>query len=474
VISALLWIFNAPVTRNKRERNVGRLACKVISYIMLTRMAQIKMVNVQLIVAIVVAMLTVFIADLWTPRGIAMWVLYMIPLWLTIRLPFAKAPITVAVVSSAFVGLGYIWSLGPTNWFAITNRILGLIAIWVIAMLLLRYKTIEDRVCASEARFRQMADTIQEVFWMTEPDAHTMTYVSPAYEKVWGRPCSDLYATPTSWLQWIHPDDRAGVQAVREQYKVKEAEVEYRVIRPDGVVRWVWDHGYPVFDSQGHLRSIVGFAMDMTDRKHVEVALRESETRFNRLVSSNIIGILIADLTGNILEGNDAFLEMLGYSRHELNSGTLRWDTLTPPEWRRISERARMEVMKTGVAKPIEKEFFHRDGRRVPVLLGIALVDSLRGVSIAFALDLTDRKESEAQRERLVRQLQEALANIKTLTGLLPICSSCQRVRDARGFWKDLESYVRDHSEADFRQDLCPVCAEAMFPSFFRTREKFH
>jgi len=143
-------------------------------------------------------------------------------------------------------------------------------------------------------------------------------------------------------------------------------------------------------------------------------------------------------------------------------------------EWREASERAKNEIATIGVAKPFEKEYFHNNGSRVPVLVGIARVEPGRKVCICFVLDVTERKRSEAQRERLVWELQEALASIKTLKGLLPICTSCQRVRDPKGSWKKLETYVRDHSEADFRQDLCPTCGDALFPSFYRATEKYH
>jgi PAS domain S-box-containing protein len=418
--------------------------------------------------------IAVFIADLRSPRGNAIWVLYMIPLWLTLRLPSLRAPITMAIISSTLIVVDYVFSHGSPSTFALTNRILGLIAVWIVAVLLIRYKRVEDRVRESEARFRQMADTVQEVFWMATPDGQTTTYVSPAYEKVWGRSPAELFADPTAWLEGIHPEDRSRVLATLEQYKKKEAEVEYRVIRPDGSVRWLWDHRYPVSDLQGQLTSVVGFAMDITERKQTEDALRESDARFSKLVSSNILGIIVADLAGRVLEANDAFLGMLGFSREDLESGTIRWDHLTPPEWAQVTEQARNDLLTQGAAKPLEKEYFHKNRSRVPVMVGIALVEPGRGICVCFVLNLTERKRSEAQRERLVRQLQEALSNIKTLKGLLHICTSCQRVRDPKGLWKELETYVRDHSEADFRQDLCPACGEALFPGFYRPREKYH
>ena len=118
--------------------------------------------------------------------------------------------------------------------------------------------------------------------------------------------------------------------------------------------------------------------------------LREREARIRRLVDSNIIGIIIWDFQGRIIEANQAFLDLLGYSREDLISGRLRWTELTPAEWRDTDERARAELKAVGTVHAREKEYFRKDGSRVPVLVGATMFGDKPDEGVAFVLDLTD------------------------------------------------------------------------------------
>ncbi|ACD16093.1 trifunctional serine/threonine-protein kinase/ATP-binding protein/sensor histidine kinase [Paraburkholderia phytofirmans] len=123
--------------------------------------------------------------------------------------------------------------------------------------------------------------------------------------------------------------------------------------------------------------------------------LQEREAKVRRLVDSNIIGIHIWDFEGGVVEANDAFLRIVGYSRDDLVSARIRWPDLTPPEWRELDERVRVELTTTGSAKPFEKEYIRKDGSRVPVLVGAAAFGDREGQGVAFILDLTDQKRAQ-------------------------------------------------------------------------------
>ncbi|WP_187435845.1 PAS domain S-box protein [Bradyrhizobium hipponense] len=151
----------------------------------------------------------------------------------------------------------------------------------------------------------------------------------------------------------------------------------------------------------------VVFVIDMSDRKRAEGALREREAKIRRLVDSNIIGIFTTGLEGRVLEANDAFLRLVGHDRDDLLSGRVRWTDLTPPEWHEHDERALRELYSNTVAQPYEKEFFRKDGSRVPVLIGGALFEEGGDEGVAFVLDLTERKRAEqALRESEYRHRQ--------------------------------------------------------------------
>jgi PAS domain S-box-containing protein len=138
--------------------------------------------------------------------------------------------------------------------------------------------------------------------------------------------------------------------------------------------------------------------------------LAEREAKIRRLVDADVVGVFTWELEGRILEANDEFLRIIGYDRDDLISGRLRWTDLTPPEWLdRDTQLWVPELKKTGRLQPFEKEYFQKDGSRVPVLIGTASFDESGSQGVAFVLDLTERKRAEAERERL-RHLADDLA----------------------------------------------------------------
>src|SRR5207247_1361650 len=121
----------------------------------------------------------------------------------------------------------------------------------------------EKEIQDSEERFRQVAESISEVFWMTDISKNKMIYVSPAYQKIWERTATRLYESPWDWLEAIHPDDRERVRkAARTKQMAGEYDEEYRIVRPDGSIRWIRDRAFPVLDQHGHLYRLAGIAED--------------------------------------------------------------------------------------------------------------------------------------------------------------------------------------------------------------------
>jgi PAS domain S-box-containing protein len=129
----------------------------------------------------------------------------------------------------------------------------------------------------SEQRFRQIATSIREVFWMSTPAMDELLYVSPAYAEVWGRPLDSARAVPASFLEAIHEEDLEGTRAAIAASRGCEFEVTYRIIRPDGSIRWIRDRGFPVRDESGRIYRVAGIAEDITEHKLVNDALRQSE-----------------------------------------------------------------------------------------------------------------------------------------------------------------------------------------------------
>ena len=177
----------------------------------------------------------------------------------------------------------------------------------------------------------------------------------------------------------------------------KGSHVDHEVLwRKDGSSFPAEYWSYPVVKDGKPIGSVVTF-LDITERKRAEQELRKSEARVRKLVESNIIGIAIGDLNGKLLEANEAFLKLVGFTTEDLQSGEMRWDSLTPPEYHVSDQQAVEHLRRTGVASPWEKQFFRKDGSRVSVLIGVTTLVAANGEveCISFVLDITERKQVE-------------------------------------------------------------------------------
>lgn len=144
------------------------------------------------------------------------------------------------------------------------------------------------------------------------------------------------------------------------------------------------------------------FVRDIRDRKAAEAAFQVSEAKLRSFVEANVIGILFCDIYGNIHDGNDELLKIIGYSREELESGQLRWDEVTPPEYLPFDAERIAEAQEKGACTPYEKEYIRPDGSRVPVMLGFSLLEPARTEAVTFIIDLSEQKRAEAERDRLL------------------------------------------------------------------------
>ena len=178
-----------------------------------------------------------------------------------------------------------------------------------------RHKTTAAHLREAVERFEQVINNITEVFWLTNVAKSEMAYISPAYERIWGRPCEELYREPQSWLSAVHPEDR---EAVLRRARTEQAsggyDVEYRILRPDGAVRWIRDRAFAVRNPQGEVCRIAGIAEDITERKGTREMLQTQAAILENMAE----GVVVTDQKGLIVQMNPAGKRMLGYLRDEM------------------------------------------------------------------------------------------------------------------------------------------------------------
>jgi two-component system cell cycle sensor histidine kinase/response regulator CckA len=214
----------------------------------------------------------------------------------------------------------------------------------------------------SEERFRELAETIQEVFWITDPNKNRMLYISPAYEKIWGRTGQTLYDSPRNWIEAIHPEDRERVlDAATTRQTEGTYDEEYRIIRPDGEIRWIKDRAFPVRNAAGQIERVVGVARDVTGRKTAEAELKRREEEFRSLIENASDLITVVNGQGIIRFQSPSAERVLGY-KPESMIGQNALELIHPDDVGYTAATLRMALADSSAPVSVEYRFRHQDG----------------------------------------------------------------------------------------------------------------
>lgn len=268
-------------------------------------------------------------------------------------------------------------------------------------------KQAEQEVRESENKFRQLADSMPQLVWTARPDGAVDYYNQRVYEYDGIAPTDgEIW----SWSPGLHEDDlQPTIEAWQHAVETgEEYKIEHRVRMADGSYRWHLSRAVPARDENGRIVKWFGTATNIHDQKLVQEALHKSEIRIRRLVDANIIGILIRGEDGLISDANDAFLNIIGYTREDLQAGLINWKKITPPEYIPYDIEATSKARKLGSFLPYEKEYIRKDGSRVPILIGYALIENSQTEYIGFILDLSDLKQAQAALEDYAEKLERS------------------------------------------------------------------
>jgi PAS domain S-box-containing protein len=286
---------------------------------------------------------------------------------------------------------------------------------------------------------------------------------------VLGKTDFDFY--PKKIAETFYNDDRLVIQTGqpvlnREEYLFDE----------NGNKRWLLTSKLPLRDETGQIIGLVGIGKDITLRKQTEEALHESEERFRVIAEQT--GQLVYDyrLDTGVIKWAGAIQEVTGYSPDDLrNSMISDWRKNIHPEDHDSVISFLDEAKKTSCHYLIEYRYRRTDGEYIYVEdHGVFLKDEL-GIAqreLGAIANVNERKRTAFERERLIKELQDAIADIKVLSGLVPICSNCKKIRDDKGYWTQLEGYIQAHSQAKFSHGVCPECMVKLYPNYIPKKKE--
>nr|NIQ03054.1 PAS domain-containing protein [Nitrospinaceae bacterium]NIR56950.1 PAS domain-containing protein [Nitrospinaceae bacterium]NIS87406.1 PAS domain-containing protein [Nitrospinaceae bacterium]NIT84258.1 PAS domain-containing protein [Nitrospinaceae bacterium]NIU46446.1 PAS domain-containing protein [Nitrospinaceae bacterium] len=337
--------------------------------------------------------------------------------------------------------------------------IMALLSILSIEKILIAPKVARENLKEVEQRFQQLTDHLEEIFWITSIDGEKVIYVSPAYERIFERKLEDLYRNPKSWLNFILPEDQpAVVRAFTRENLVRGLfNIEYRIKRSNGTIRWIKARGFPVKNELGETHRIVGVAADVTQQKLIELALKnsqaelerrvqertqdlqlandslkkemterqrfvhaleESEERFRKVFEEGKIGMVFAGPDFNFTRANSAFCEMFGYTEEEIK--TMTFMDFTHPEDIEKNEVLMKQLIEGDIPSiKMEKRCLRKDGETIWVNTNVFLIRVQREAPsynfIGLVENISPRKAMEAklvESEENFRQIAENVEEV--------------------------------------------------------------
>jgi PAS domain S-box-containing protein len=325
-------------------------------------------------------------------------------------------------------------------------------------------KRAEETLAQAKRHFESVVETIREPLLVLTADLNVISANQSFYEtfKVTSEETEGQFIYSIGNHQWDIPALRKLLEEIIPQNThFNNFEVDHEF---PGLGRRTMLLNARRIYRQGKGTDLILLAIeDITGRKQMEEALRSSETRYRRLFETAQDGILILDAdTAQIIDVNPFLTEMLGYS-HKDFMGRKLWEIGAFQDIA-ASKVAFLELQRKGYVRYEDLPLETRDERQVDVefISNVYFVNHKRVIQCNIR-DITLRKRIEDERRKLLLDLQDALTKIKRLRGLLPICASCKKIRDDKGYWNELEAYILEHSEAEITHGICPDCMKKLY-----------
>ena len=337
-------------------------------------------------------------------------------------------------------------------------------------------KKAEDAIYESEKRYKRLIESVTDYIYtvQVENGRPVKTTHGPGCIGVTGYATEDYDADPYHWYRMIYEKDRATVTDYAG--KVLSGEIPpsftHRIIHKDSNIRWVTNTIVPRYDDHHRLIAYDGLIKDITERIRLEEDLKKGEAKYRSLVESTDDSIYLVDRDCAYLFVNEKHLSRLGLSKDLILGKT--YGEFHPSEESKEFAGIIDRVFRAGESVQYEHRS-HRDNRYfVRTLSPVKEPKGKISAVTVVSKDITEHKSAEEEREKLIAELQKALGKleialgeVKKLSGLLPICASCKKIKDDKGYWEQIEHYISNHSEAAFSHGVCRDCAKKLYPDYY-------
>jgi PAS domain S-box-containing protein len=324
-----------------------------------------------------------------------------------------------------------------------------------------------------EQQFRELTGNIPAIFWIATPDGREKTYVSPAYEQIWGWPYENILANPKSWLATVYHEDYDRINAAIPKQIFGEYDEEYRIVRSDRSVRWIRETAFPARDASGEVTRIVGIAQDITRQKEAEERLEATSVLLSSLIDNLHAGIVVEDQSRRVIHVNQAFCRMFDYSgstgslvgRHSKHAFPVQqeWSDRID-EIIRERQECRNEEMVSANGHVFSRDYFPLS------------VDGDRQYHLWRYEDITDRKRSEEriraslkEKEVLLKEIHHRVKNnLQVISSLMNLQANQLRDKEIVEAFRDSQARVKAMSLVHERLYQSSDLAQIDFAGYVR------
>ena len=321
-----------------------------------------------------------------------------------------------------------------------------------------------------ERRHDELINAVTDYIYAVKVDKGKVieTVHSASCVGVTGFSCEEYAADPYLWLNMIHEEDRAGVlrQMANILFEDEPNAFEHRIYHKDGSVRWIHNTLVRRYDTEGRLVAYDGLIRDVTERKIAEKTVEDAANEWRKTFDSISDFVSVHGKDFKILRANKALADFFDAEPDEL-VGKYCYEVIHGMKgpWPECPHLEALKIVDT-VTKEVNDPNI---GRNLLVTCSPYFDDRGEVIgTVHVARDITKDKLVEAEKEKLIIKLQTALKEVKTLRGILPICSFCKKIKDEQGVWKAIDSYIYQHSEADISHAVCPECMEENYPEEYK------